>query len=87
MSIYYENGCFSLWNADALDSLPKMTLRKIAKMIGRNQHREENEESLSAFCEWLCTWIEFYKNRVVKDRRDQIAAKQLKFYLSLSDAL
>lgn len=87
MSIYHENGCFTLWSAETLDTLPKMTVRKIAKMIGRNQHRLENEECLSAFCEWLCAWIEYYKSRVLKDRRDQTAAKQLKYYLSLSDAL
>lgn len=87
MSIYYENGCFSLWSADTLDNLPKMTVKKIAKMIGRNQHRQENEESLSAFCEWLCAKIELFKHKVLQDRQDKDALKQLKYYISLSDAL
>lgn len=87
MSIYYENGCFSLWSADSLDSLPKMTVRKIAKMIGSNQHRRENEESLSAFCEWLCAKIDFFKRKAMTDRLDKKAAQQLKFYISLAEVL
>ena len=87
MSIYYENGCFSLWNADALDSLPKMTVRKITKMINNNLYRAENEECIESFCEWLCAKIDFFKRKFAADRKDTDAAKQLKFYLSLSDAL
>lgn len=87
MSIYHENGCFTLWSAESLDMLPKMTVRKIAKMIGRNQHRSENEECLSAFCEWLCGKLEFFKRKFAADRNDKATERQLKFYISLAEVI
>lgn len=87
MDIYYENGCFRLWSIEALYNLPRTSVKKIAKMIGRNQHRAENAECLSAFCEWLCSIIEYYKSRVLKDQRDQTAAKLLKYYISVAEVL
>lgn len=87
MNIYYENGCFSLWNIESLDIMPKRIAKKIAKMIGNNQYRDENEECILTFCEWLCERITVFKNKCSADKNDKSAEKQLRFYISLSEVL
>lgn len=87
MSIYYENGCFSLWSAESLDSLPKTTVKKIVKMLCRNQNRAENEEAFLTFCEWLCNKLDFFKRKFAADRNDKATERQLKFYISLAEVI
>ena len=84
MQIYYENGCFSLWDVSALDSIPKTAAKKIMRMIGRNQHRTENEECILTVCNWLCEKIAFFKAKAAEDTASE---KQLKFYISLAEVL
>ena len=87
MSIYYENGCFSLWSIESLDTMPKKVARKIAKMIGNNQYRDENEECILAFCNWLSEKITFFTRKFAADSKDKASEKQLKFYISLAEVL
>lgn len=87
MNIYYENGCFSLWSIESLETMPKTVARKIAKMIGNNQYRDENEECIRAFCDWLIEKIVFLKAKLTADTTDKATMKQLKFYISLSEVI
>ena len=87
MNIYYEGGCFSLWSIESLETMPKTVAKKIAKMIGKNQHREENEECVLAFCDWLVEKIVFLKAKFSADPHDKKTEKQLKFYISLSEVI
>ena len=87
MNIYYENGCFSLWSIESLEEMPKTVARKIARMIGRNQDRDENEECVLAFCDWLVEKIVFLKAKIKADPTDKKTEKQLKFYISLSEVI
>ena len=84
MQIYYENGCFSLWSVQVLESMPKTAAKKIVRMIGRNKDRAENEECIVTLCNWLCEKIAFFKAKAAEDTASE---KQLKFYISLAEVL
>ena len=86
MNIYYENGCFSLWDVQQLESLPKTAAKKIVRMIGKNQHRKENAECLEILCNWLLEKITFFKAKNA-EFHDVASEKQLKFYISLAEVL
>lgn len=86
MSIYYENGCFSLWSIDALDEMPKTAARKIARMIGKNMEREENEECTVIFADWICEKIAAASRAYAESHKSKDAEKVLKYYISLSAA-
>ena len=87
MTIYYENGEFSLHSVDSLDQIPRTSARKIARLIGKNQNNPENEDCIVTFCDWICERIELAQAIFLNSNRlDKKAESKLKFYISLSHA-
>lgn len=87
MNIYYEHGCFSIWDVSALEKMPKATVRKITRLLWNNRTRSENEECVSIFCKWLDEKLDYFKRKCADNAQDKAAEKQLKFYTSIEKVI